>query len=119
MAERACSARGGLAPASKTMPARARISPMMAGVSRPCPVDKVSPKTVSPKITLANRVTALLEAMAGASTSVFSADCWITKQCEEMCYFFAHLYRERFGKFPETGSGISRESCSNATGWAS
>jgi hypothetical protein len=40
-------------------------------------------------------------------------------ECEEMCYFFAHLYRERFGEFPETGSGISRESCSNATGWAS
>jgi hypothetical protein len=40
-------------------------------------------------------------------------------ECEEMCYFFAHLHRERFGEFPETGSGISRESCSNATGWAS
>jgi Protein of unknown function (DUF4240) len=40
-------------------------------------------------------------------------------ECEEMCYFFADLYRERFGEFPETGSGISRESCSNATGWAS
>ena len=39
-------------------------------------------------------------------------------ECEEMCYFFAHLYRERFGEFPKTGSGISRESCSNATGWA-
>jgi hypothetical protein len=39
-------------------------------------------------------------------------------ECEEMCYFFAHLYRERFGEFPETGSGISRESCSNAIGWA-
>ena len=33
-------------------------------------------------------------------------------ECEEMCYFFAHLYRERFGEFPETGSGISQESCS-------
>ena len=39
-------------------------------------------------------------------------------ECEEMCYFFGHLYRERFGEFPETGSGISRESCSNAIGWA-
>ena len=38
-------------------------------------------------------------------------------ECEEMCYFFAHLYRERFGEFPKTGSGISRESCSNAIGW--
>ena len=39
-------------------------------------------------------------------------------ECEEMCYFFAHLYRARFGEFPETGSGISRESCSNLDGWA-
>jgi len=28
-------------------------------------------------------------------------------ECEGMCYFFAHLYRERFGEFPVTGSGIS------------
>ena len=40
-------------------------------------------------------------------------------ECEEMCYFFAHLYRGRFGEFPQTGSGISRESCSNAAGWGS
>jgi hypothetical protein len=39
-------------------------------------------------------------------------------ECEAMCYFFAHLHRERFGEFPETSSGISRESCSNTTGWA-
>lgn len=38
-------------------------------------------------------------------------------QCEEMCYFFAHLYRERLGKFPDTDSGISRESGSNPIGW--
>ena len=38
-------------------------------------------------------------------------------ECEEMCYFFVHLYRQRFGDFPDTGSGISRESCSNAVGW--
>ena len=37
-------------------------------------------------------------------------------ECEEMCYFFAHLSRGRFGKFPDTGSGISRESGSNLTG---
>jgi hypothetical protein len=36
---------------------------------------------------------------------------------EEMCYFFAHLHVERCGSFPDTGSGISRESCSNPTGW--
>jgi hypothetical protein len=38
-------------------------------------------------------------------------------ECEEMCYFFAHLSREQFGHFPGTGSGISRESGSNLTGW--
>jgi len=38
-------------------------------------------------------------------------------ECEEMCYFFAHLHRERFGDFPDTGSGISRASGSNLTGW--
>jgi len=25
-----------------------------------------------------------------------------------MCHFFAHLSRERFGKFPDTDSGICR-----------
>lgn len=38
-------------------------------------------------------------------------------ECEEMCYFFAHLHRERYRAFPDTGSGISRESCSNPIGW--
>ncbi|EIV95651.1 DUF4240 domain-containing protein [Frankia sp. QA3] len=38
-------------------------------------------------------------------------------ECERMCYFFAHLHRERFGGWPDTGSGISRESASNAAGW--
>jgi hypothetical protein len=37
--------------------------------------------------------------------------------CESMCYFFAHLHHERFGTFPDTGSGISRESCTNHDGW--
>jgi hypothetical protein len=40
-------------------------------------------------------------------------------ECEEMCYFFAHLHRERFGDSPETGSGISRESGENLIGWLS
>lgn len=40
-------------------------------------------------------------------------------ECEEMCYFFAHLHRERFGDFPATGSGISRESGQNLMGWLS
>jgi hypothetical protein len=38
-------------------------------------------------------------------------------EVEDMCYFFARLHNERFGSYPETGSGISRESCSNAAGW--
>jgi hypothetical protein len=40
-------------------------------------------------------------------------------QCERMCYFFAHLYRERSGRFPDTHSGISRESFQNRAGWVS
>ena len=40
-------------------------------------------------------------------------------ECEEMCYFFAHRHRERLGDFPETGSGISRESGQNLVGWLS
>lgn len=39
-------------------------------------------------------------------------------ECEEMCYFFAHLHNERFGGFPKTGSGISRETASNPAGWS-
>jgi uncharacterized protein DUF4240 len=38
-------------------------------------------------------------------------------ECEDMCYFFAHLHEKRFGSMPDTGSGISRESSSNAAGW--
>ncbi|MEU5945170.1 DUF4240 domain-containing protein [Micromonospora sp. NPDC047465] len=38
--------------------------------------------------------------------------------CESMCYFFAHLHNKRFGGWPDTGSGISRESCTNAAGWS-
>jgi len=38
-------------------------------------------------------------------------------ECEEMCYFFAHLHRERFGGYPDTGSGLSRESGQNLAGW--
>lgn len=39
--------------------------------------------------------------------------------CESVCYLFAHLHHERFGAFPDTGSGISRESCTNPAGWRS
>ncbi len=35
----------------------------------------------------------------------------------KMCYFFAHLHNDRFGAFPKTESGISRESFSNPAGW--
>lgn len=38
-------------------------------------------------------------------------------ECEEMCYLFDRLHRERYGTHTETGSGITRESCSNPSGW--
>ncbi|MEU8425368.1 DUF4240 domain-containing protein [Micromonospora sp. NPDC048835] len=38
--------------------------------------------------------------------------------CEGMCYLFAHLHNDRFGAWPETGSGISRESFGNRAGWS-
>ncbi|MEY9935464.1 hypothetical protein ABH926_010146 [Catenulispora sp. GP43] len=41
------------------------------------------------------------------------------EELEEMCYFFAHLHDKKYGSWPETGSGISRESFSNAEGWRS
>jgi hypothetical protein len=40
-------------------------------------------------------------------------------ECEEICYFFAHLHQQHFRFFPETGSGISRESGHNVVGWLS
>ncbi|MGQ5264424.1 DUF4240 domain-containing protein [Micromonospora sp. ZYX-F-536] len=39
--------------------------------------------------------------------------------CEQFCYFFAHLHNDRFGAWPDTGSGISRESFGNPAGWSS
>ncbi|MCP2097199.1 MULTISPECIES: DUF4240 domain-containing protein [Actinosynnema] len=38
-------------------------------------------------------------------------------ECERMCYFFAHLHDEAFGGWPPR-TGISRETGSNAAGWA-
>jgi hypothetical protein len=38
-------------------------------------------------------------------------------ECEAMCYFFTHLHEKNFGGWPETGSGISRESFNNRAGW--
>ncbi|GAA2040248.1 hypothetical protein GCM10009839_47940 [Catenulispora yoronensis] len=38
---------------------------------------------------------------------------------EAMSYLFAHVHNRKFGSYPETGSGISRETCANAAGWAS
>ena len=35
---------------------------------------------------------------------------------EDMCYFFAHLYRERFGVSQKAGSEVPRGSCSNPAG---
>ncbi|MGK8488899.1 DUF4240 domain-containing protein [Nocardia asiatica] len=49
---------------------------------------------------------------ADPQVAVLDADC------EAMCYFFAHLHRERFGVFPDTGSGISRETATNPDGWS-
>ncbi|WP_343950234.1 DUF4240 domain-containing protein [Nonomuraea longicatena] len=40
-------------------------------------------------------------------------------ECEDMPYFFSRLHHRRFASFPDTGSGISRESASNPVGWAS
>lgn len=39
-------------------------------------------------------------------------------ECESLCYLFAHQYDDRHNRFPDTGSGISRETCSNKAGWA-
>jgi uncharacterized protein DUF4240 len=40
-------------------------------------------------------------------------------ECAMMAYFFAYRYGERHDdEFPDTGSGISRETCSNKAGWA-
>jgi hypothetical protein len=52
------------------------------------------------------------EAVA-ANPSLAVLDC----DCEEMSYLFAHLHHELFGTFPDTGSGITRESCTNPAGW--
>lgn len=38
-------------------------------------------------------------------------------ECENMAYFFADLHNERYGGYPETESGISRETGSNPSGW--
>ena len=46
-----------------------------------------------------------------------AAEVFEDEELEEMCYFFAHLHDKKYGSWPETGSGISRESCSNAAGW--
>jgi hypothetical protein len=38
-------------------------------------------------------------------------------ECESMAYFFANLHNERHGAYPDTESGISRETTSNRDGW--
>jgi Protein of unknown function (DUF4240) len=37
-------------------------------------------------------------------------------ECEEICYLSLHLYEDKYGDVSR--SDISRESCSNRTGWA-
>ncbi|TDV41353.1 DUF4240 domain-containing protein [Actinophytocola oryzae] len=39
-------------------------------------------------------------------------------ECESMAYFFANVYYERRGTFPDTDSGISRETRSDKFRWA-
>jgi hypothetical protein len=46
-----------------------------------------------------------------------SAMAVLDAECEAMCYFFAHPHNERFGSYPNTESGISRESGRNPDGW--
>lgn len=41
----------------------------------------------------------------------------VDAECSEMCYLASHIHEQRFGGWPDTGSGISRESCSNSSGW--
>lgn len=38
-------------------------------------------------------------------------------ECESMAYFFANLHNELYGRYPDTDSGISRETGSNPAGW--
>lgn len=38
-------------------------------------------------------------------------------ECESMAYFFANLHNEVYGDYPDTDSGISRETASNPDGW--
>jgi hypothetical protein len=54
-------------------------------------------------------------AAVSANPGMAIIDC----ELEAMCYYFAHLHQKKFDSWPETGSGISRETCSNAAGWRS
>ncbi|MFE0156715.1 DUF4240 domain-containing protein [Nonomuraea sp. NPDC059007] len=38
-------------------------------------------------------------------------------ECGEICYLFAHAHNRRFGDFPDTGSGITRETTGNQAEW--
>jgi hypothetical protein len=38
-------------------------------------------------------------------------------ECQAFGYVSAHVHEERFGSRPQTGSGISRETCANRDGW--
>jgi hypothetical protein len=43
------------------------------------------------------------------------ASAMIDLECQDICYLSRNLYEEKFGEMPQ--SGISRESCTNDSGW--
>jgi hypothetical protein len=55
------------------------------------------------------------ESYYAVAADVLMAAPWA--ELEEMCYFFAALYRDRYGSFPSPGTDLSRESGSNLAGW--
>jgi uncharacterized protein DUF4240 len=42
----------------------------------------------------------------------------VDAECESMAYFFANLHNEVHNRYPDTDSGISRETTSNPDGWS-
>ncbi|SCF25079.1 hypothetical protein GA0070618_4480 [Micromonospora echinospora] len=57
------------------------------------------------------RGTAARAVLGDAATAVMDAEY------DGMCYYFAHLHNERFGDYPDTGSGSSRGSGGTPDGW--
>jgi len=56
--------------------------------------------------------------MVGACPLITSNPRGLDADLEAMCCLFAHVHEQKFGAWPETGSGISRETCQNPTGWS-